>query len=38
MTFEHPFAKKQTKVTGEIIRSDQKGIGVKFSRTIGSLL
>ena len=38
LTFEHPFAKKQIKVAGEIIRSDQKGIGVKFSQTIGSLL
>jgi len=38
LTFEHPFAKKQVKVEGEIVRSDQKGIGVKFSQNIGNLL
>ena len=38
LTFEHPFAKKQLKVDGEIIRSDEKGIGVKFDRSIGSIL
>ena len=37
LTFEHPLAKKQVKVDGEIVRSDQKGIGVKFNRNIGSL-
>jgi Holliday junction resolvase-like predicted endonuclease len=38
LTFEHPFAKKQVKVEGEIVRRDEKGIGVKFSQSIGSLL
>lgn len=38
LTFEHPFAKKQVKVEGEIVRSDQKGIGVKFNQNIGNLL
>jgi hypothetical protein len=38
LTFEHPFAKKQIKVNGEIIRSNQKGIGVKFDQTIGNIL
>lgn len=38
LTFEHPFAKKQLKVDGEIIRRDEKGIGVKFDQSIGSIL
>lgn len=37
LTFEHPFAKRQVKVDGEIVRSDQKGIGVQFSQNIGRL-
>jgi hypothetical protein len=38
LTFEHPFAKKQMKVVGEIVRSDEKGIGVKFNQNIGFVL
>jgi hypothetical protein len=38
LSFEHPFAEKQVKVNGEIVRSDQKGIGVKFDETIGNIL
>ena len=38
LSFEHPFAKKQVKVGGRIVRSDQKGIGVKFSQNISSIL
>ena len=37
LTFEHPFAKKQVKAVGKIVRSDQNGIGVKFSQNIGCL-
>jgi len=37
LTFEHPFTEKQVKVNGKIIRSDQKGIGVKFDRTMGNM-
>ena len=38
LTFEHPFAKKQMKVVGEIVRSDETGIGVKFNQNIGFIL
>jgi hypothetical protein len=38
LSFEHPFAEKQVKVNGQIVRSDQKGIGVKFDEVIGNIL
>lgn len=38
LSFEHPFAEKQVKVNGKIVRSDQKGIGVKFDESIGHIL
>lgn len=38
LSFEHPFAEKQVKVNGKIVRSDQKGIGVKFDQTIENIL
>jgi hypothetical protein len=38
LSFEHPFAENQVKVNGKIVRSDQKGIGVKFDQTIGNIL
>jgi len=38
LSFEHPFAEKQIKVDGKIVRSDQKGIGVKFETTIENVL
>lgn len=38
LSFEHPFAEKQVKVDGKIVRSDQKGIGVKFAQAIGNII
>lgn len=38
LSFEHPFAEKQVKVNGKIVRSDEKGIGIKFDQTIGNIL
>jgi hypothetical protein len=38
LRFEHPFAEKQIKVNGKIVRNDHKGIGVKFEQTIGNIL
>lgn len=38
LSFEHPFAEKQVKVNGKIVRSDEKGIGVKFDQSIGNIL
>ncbi len=38
LSFEHPFAEKQVKANGKIVRSDQRGIGVKFDEVIGDIL
>jgi Tfp pilus assembly protein PilZ len=38
LSFEHPFEKQQLKVNGKIVRSDEKGIGVKFEKTIENIL
>ncbi|MBW2369634.1 MAG: PilZ domain-containing protein [Deltaproteobacteria bacterium] len=37
LTFEHPKDQTQIKVAGEIVRSDQKGIGVRFYETIKNI-
>lgn len=38
LSFEHPFSNQQMKVNGKIVRSDEKGIGVKFDQIIGDIL
>jgi hypothetical protein len=38
LSFEHPFDEKQLKVNGKIVRSDEKGIGVKFDQTISNII
>lgn len=38
LSFEHPFAENQVKVNGKIVRSDKKGIGVKFETTLGNVI
>lgn len=35
--FEHPTPKKPIKVTGEVVRKDQNGIGVRLAENIGNI-
>jgi Tfp pilus assembly protein PilZ len=37
LTFMHPSGSKQIKITGKIVRKDQKGIGVAFSKKIDGI-
>jgi hypothetical protein len=37
LTFEHPNDKTQVKVEGEIVRSDKRGIGVRFFETLKNI-
>lgn len=38
LSFEHPFDNQQMKVNGKIVRSDEKGIGVKFDKVVENIL
>ncbi len=38
LTFEHPERKQPMRISGEIIRIDKKGIGIKFANPILELL
>ena len=37
LSFEHPTEKQQMKVNGKVVRSDEKGIGVKFEKAIENI-
>ncbi|MBS3757212.1 MAG: PilZ domain-containing protein [Desulfobacterales bacterium] len=38
LTFKHPDANEQVKVTGDIIRKDEEGIGVNFHQLLSNFL